>query len=538
MMSAKRKSAGSKRADGVLDFETDPFYHGRVPRPFAGCVYFTESDHHVIWNSKTCAADVAAYLAELPKCTLWAHNGGKFDFHYLLEFADPGHIEIRAGRITKMKIGRVTLRDSYPLIPIPLAAYKKTPIDYRKFERHRRDRHRDEITRYLIDDCRDLLELLTGFRAVVGAKVYTVGAAAFKSIKECGYKIENGGPEHDEIFRPYFFGGRCEAMKTGITRGPLDYVDINSAYPFAMLSPHPVGVKPADWVERDDLPADGGAWFARIRAVSAGCLPSRGDDGILIYHRDNVPREYHATGWEIAAGLDTGTLRILEVAECWEPIKTRDFSVYVKTHWKNRQTAKKAGDKIKEIAYKFLLNSGYGKWAQNPANFKKWRLTEFDEYAGDEWEHITDVGARSIWSAPASAGDHGYYNVAVAASITGHVRAMLWRAICASDGVIYCDTDSMVAARARVPRGDKLGEWKLEGKVSRAVIAGRKLYTLRMVDGKHVTASKGVKLTAGEIERVARGEAVTWKGDAPSFHPKRAGTKKHARFAERTIKRR
>ncbi len=538
-MSAKRKSAGkSKHPDGVLDFETDPFKHGRVPRPFAGCVYFGPNDFHVFWDSRTCAADMAAFIGEMPKCTLWAHNGGKFDFHYLLEFAEPGHIEIRNGRITKMKIGRVTLRDSYPLIPIPLAAYKKTPIDYRKFERRRRDKNRDEITRYLIDDCRDLLDLLTGFRAVVGEKVFTVGAAAFKSIKECGYKIETGNERHDAIFRPYFFGGRCEVMMPGVTRGPLEYVDINSAYPFAMLSQHPVGVTPADWVERDDMPDTAGPWFARIRAVSNGCLPARGEDGILDYHHDNTPREYHATGWEVVAGIETGTLRVLEVVQCWEPVRTRDFSVYVKKHWKNRQTAKKTGDKVKEIAYKFLLNSGYGKWAQNPANFKKWKLTEFDEYGGDDWVHQTDIGERSIWCAPASSGGNGYYNVAVAASITGYVRAMLWRAICASDGVIYCDTDSMVCRRARVPRGDKLGEWKLVGKVKRAVIAGRKMYALSMADGERITASKGVKLTGAQIERVANGEAVKWEGDAPSFHPKRAGTKKHARFAKRTIKRR
>ena len=538
MSARKRKSAGNNRREGVLDFETDPFKYGRVPRPFAGCVYFSATDYAVLWNSKTCAADVAAYLAELPKCTLWAHNGGKFDFHYLLEFADPGHIEIRAGRITKMRIGRVTLRDSYPLIPIPLAAYKKTKIDYGKFERGRRDKYRDVITRYLVDDCRDLLDLLTGFRAVVGEKVFTVGAAAFKSIKECGYKIEKGGESHDAIFRPYFFGGRCEVLKGGITRGPLDYVDINSAYPYAMLAQHPVGVSSADWIERDSMPAKAGPWFARIRAVSAGCLPSRCGDGILGYFRDNVPREYHATGWEIVAGIETGTLRVLEVVQCWEPVNTRDFSVYVKTHWKNRQAAKKAGDIIKEIAYKFLLNSGYGKWAQNPVRFKKWKLTEFDEYGGDEWEHVTDIGNRSIWSAPAASGGNGYYNVAVSASITGYVRALLWRAICASSGVIYCDTDSLIAVHAHVPRGDKLGAWKLVGKVARAVIAGRKLYTLKMSDGERVTASKGVKLTVGEIERVAGGESVEWESVSPSFHPKRAGKAGYARFAKRTIKRR
>lgn len=520
----------AKNPDGVLDFETDPFKHGRTPRPFAACILFPAVDPVLFWHRTDCAAEVADYIREMPKCTLWAHNGGKFDFHFLLEYAEPGLIEYRNGRVVKFKIGRVTLRDSYPLIPVPLAAYKKTKINYRKFERRVRHKHRDEITAYLIDDCRDLMELLRGFRVIVGEKVFTVGAAAFASMKDLGYLIPSGNQAHDLKFRSWFFGGRVEARRLGIIKGPFEYVDINSAYPFAMLHEHPAGF---DYAHGYELPKKAGPWFARVTAVSSGALPVRAEDGILYYPCDDYAREYETTGWELIAGIETGTLKILEVLEVLVPNKTRSFDRFVNKYWKERQAAKKRGDKISEIAYKLTLNSGYGKWAQNPANFKQYRVDEIGEDPGEPWDYCDDIGAcKSLWEKPANVGEWGYYDVAVAASITGFVRAMLWRAICASDDVIYCDTDSMICRCANVPIGAALGQWKLEGMASLAAIAGKKLYALDMADGTQHIASKGAQLTAIEIKFVAKGGKVVWKNEAPAFHPV-----KGARFTVRNIQR-
>jgi hypothetical protein len=527
----KRKNRVKRESlpDGVLDFETDPFKHGREPKPFAACVLFPEKAPVFFWDSRHAARRVADYIGTLPKCTLWAHNGGKFDFHFLLRYAEPGLIEYRNGRVVKFKIGRVTLRDSYPLIPVPLAAYKKTVIDYRLFEQEKRDKHKQKILDYLFDDCHDLLELLTGFRAIVGQDIYTVGAAAFRAIKDLGYRIENGNAAHDSKFRPWFFGGRVEARQIGEFKGPWEYVDINSAYPFAMMHEHPHGFNYAHGYE---LPTEAGPWFARATFISKGALPVRAEDGVLFYPDDDYAREYYATGWEIVAGLETGTLKILEVMEVWEPTKTRKFDRFVEKFWKERQAAKKRKDKIAEIAYKLVLNSGYGKWAQNPEHFKMYRISEIGTDPGEPWDFCDDIGGDvSLWEKQAPQGDWGYYDVAVAASVTGFVRAMLWRAMCASDQVIYCDTDSMLAQSANVPLGDKLGQWKLVGAAKNAAIAGKKLYTLDMLDGETLTASKGAQLTSHEVKRVSHGEMVTWKSEAPAFHPTTG-----ARFTIREIR--
>ena len=95
---------------GTLDFETDPFLYGRVPVPFAGCIWFP-GGHSLEWGEDSedgtndCAKRISDILYNMDKCTLYAHNGGKFDFHFLLPYADEQEIKIINGRIAKMKFG-------------------------------------------------------------------------------------------------------------------------------------------------------------------------------------------------------------------------------------------------------------------------------------------------------------------------------------------------------------------------------------------------------------------------------------------------
>jgi hypothetical protein len=101
-----------------------------------------------------------------------------------------------------------------------------------------------------------------------------------------------------------------------------------------------------------------------------------------------------------------------------------------------------------------------------------------------------------------------FYNVATAASVTGFVRAYLFRALSAASGAIYCDTDS-IAARdlSRLDFGKDLGQWKDEGTYDRFAIAGKKLYAFHKSSTSEIydpreknpnwkIASKGVNLSS------------------------------------------
>lgn len=523
---------------GVLDFETDPFLFGRIPHPFAACIYFGERDFSVLWedDSRTDFLDrVARALRRMPKCTLYAHNGGRFDFNYLLEYANAGAIEIRNNRITRMAIGNVTLKDSFPLMPFALEEFKKDKIDYAIFERRRRNTpsNRRRIVDYLIADCRYLRELLLGFREIVGPKD-TIGASAFYQMRRLGIDIERLTDSHDAMLRPYFFGGRVQAFERGILDGPFQYIDINSAYPNAMLHEHAHGAEYTASRKLPKSPARLDRSFVRCIARSRGALPLRNADGTLSFPTTGAA-EFCATGWEIRAGFETRTLEIDKVLDVWTPRQTISFRPFVETFYAKRLRAKREGDDVGRLAYKYLLNSGFGKFAQNPRDFKEYCLAPFGKRVkGYDWE--TDFGSVSLWSKPNYFGQ-GFYDVATGASITGFQRAYLWRGICQSKRVLYCDTDSILCKSTAVKRSDALGAWKSEGIVKRAAIAGKKLYGVEWADAKahdgekYKIASKGARLTWKEMLRLCRGEVVEWQNAAPTFSPTQG-----AHFIEREIR--
>lgn len=508
---------------GTLDFETDPFKFGRVPFPFACGIYFSDTDYTALWEPNIIEKTVKA-LRKLPRCTLYAHNGGKFDFHFLIEESNCGEIVVRNGRVVQMQIGEVTLKDSWPLMCFPLEAYRKTKIDYNRFTKNRRGKHKSEIISYMIDDCRDLLTLLIGFKAIVGNRD-TIAAASFQQMKKLGIEIVSTNEQHDEMFRPYYFGGRVDAFKRGIFKGKFKYVDMVSSYPYAMLQEHPSGT---DYRVHKRIKGITGNSFVHCVAESQGALPLRAEDGSLSFPHTNES-EFMVTGWEILAGLDTKTVKIKKLIEVWTPQNTISFRPFVLKFFAMKAESKANGDKIAELAYKLSLNAPYGKFAQNPRDFKDYLLAPYgidpnSKKEPDVWQWEADFGGVSLWWRSSYDG-HGFYDVCTSASITGLGRANWWRAYCTSKGVLYGDTDAMICKGTQVSLGSRLGQWKIEPcptcnkstKVIEARIGGKKLYGIKYSCGHTVVHSKGARLTWCEMLDVCKGKIVQWQNPAPTF---------------------
>ncbi len=536
-MTRKQKPKAKKAVKvGVLDFETDPFLAGRYPEPFAGCLYFSPDEFYVVWGDNP-QKEIARLLREQPKCEVYAHNGGKFDFHFLLPHVDKAEARIIHGRLAVLNCGNAKLIDSMLLIPVGLGKYKKTEIDYAKFEEDEREKHREEIIDYLIDDCRYLLELVTGFHEKVGKKL-TIGGAAIGKVKESGAKIERQGRTHDETFRPFYYGGRVQVIRPGVHKGKFQVLDINSAYPAAMMLQHPLGNK-KEYCGSSRLPAlsELGPQFLRIVAKSQGALPWRDERGNLHFPRDGIEREYQCTGWEVAAGIATKTIEVIDVIRCLTPGRTQNFAAFVLNEYGARQSARKEKRGLDELVHKLVLNSGSGKFATNPDNFYQWTLTDPGVTPGDgkEWELYAEGPGVWIWRIPAddAAKERGFYDVATGASITGAVRATLWRALCAVKRPYYCDTDSIICeGPGSLDLSEtKLGAWKVEMRGTDLAIAGKKLYAL--IGGeKDKLASKGARLDSADIFKVARGKEVIWRNMAPTY-----SVANGAHFVERRINR-
>ena len=566
----------------VIDAETDPFMYGSVPEPFVWG-YYDGVDYDVFWGEDgICTEALIDHLNER-EVIIYAHNGGKFDFFYLLPYLDKGNIQLINGRISQAKIGLCSLRDSYNIIPIPQKHFGKDEIEYWKFKKEFRNEHRAEILSYLQTDCFELYDIVNEFCDRFGRKL-TIATAAMHRLKtiieeDKMRSFDRFSEIQDERFRPYYFGGRCQAFEKGELKGDWEIVDINSAYPRAMLDEHPDPTYNSFYID-DNFPKNKKCYFAKIRAISSGALPWRDPEAKipkLEFPADNIPRVFHATGWEIEVGLRTKTLEILEIIEVRIPDKTTNFSLYVLPLYEEKKKAKAVGKKSDEIFAKLLLNSPYGKFAIDPRTFKIYELTEYgdlpSESINEDKPHLWRQNSSwpeydlDVWECPKHLPKEfyedeedyisvrGFYNVSVAASITGWVRAYLWESICSSERPIYTDTDSIICKKFNGVLGKELGEWDLEGKADVAYIGGRKMYAFRITEGKGVTyfrdkmlneirskeategrrwkvATKGARLHAGQlISMVRHGKVIEWENAAPT-NSLRFGT----RFLKRRVK--
>lgn len=518
----------------TCDCETDPFLNGRVPEPFVWGLY-TENEYKVFYSTK----EFVEYVAPR-NILLYAHNGGKFDFIFLLPFIKNTKAQIINGRIVSMYLGNAELRDSFAIIPQALRTFgDKLDIEYWKLEREHRKTYMDEINVYLKQDCVGLYEAVIAYRKIAGTRK-TIASNALAFSKKLGIDPGKSNFRFDSKFRNFYFGGRVECFQPGTHNG-LYMLDIHSSYPYAMSFLHPFGCdyhrqNSLNGLTRDQINRS----FIHLKCHSNGAFPMRKKgEGLCFPHEFN---EFYITGWEYNCAKDFNLIKNEEIISCRFTDETITFKQYVDHwyEWKSTHSDKdEYGNKLDPVNYmigKIMMNSLYGKLAQNPARYydyvfvpagtpvdaaNGWQLhLEFADHEIHrrpsmwKWQRYDDIE----WRAKKL-----YNNVATGASITGFARANLMRGMhtVGINNVIYCDTDSIyckdTADISGIPQTDKLGDWEFEDHATMGHFAGKKLYGILLSNGKKKIASKGSKLAFEDLEQIIAGKTVTWKNDAPSF---------------------
>ena len=496
----------------TFDTETDPFSYGRIPQVFTCSIYNGESCHNE-WGDG-CLQRMKEHIKKLPAGIIYAHNGGKFDFYYMLDWFD-GKINIINSRIIKAYGCGHEWRDSYAIYPEALASYKKDDIDYKLMEKGARNKHKKQIVEYLAEDCIYLYEIVTKFWGEFGDNL-TIGATAMKEIKKL-HKFDVLNAEDDARIRfRYYFGGRVQCFEKGIIlpeKGrKLFCYDINQSYPCSMRNYlHPIGVPT---FSKGKITAN--TFFVSAVGYANGCFPVRDIDGGLSFPTGTAL--YCVSIHEYNAAIETGQFDLHRIVETVDFDKVGCFDEFVDYFHRLRKQAKMNGEELMNSFYKRVCNSGYGKFCQCPENYKDYIIKHIGVPVGGEYIEEYTIGDITLWSKDSE--NVTRYNVATGASITGASRSMLIRALATAKRPIYCDTDSIIC-EGLGPETDydeyKLGAWKTEKMGDKFALAGRKLYAL--FDGNECVkmACKGVRLTATEIETVARGGKVTWKKEAPTF---------------------
>ena len=523
----------------AVDCETDPFLNGRVPEPFIWGAYdgldFTTYEN---------AGDLIADFQD-KNVYMFAHNGGKFDFMFLLRYIDKTRARIIKSRLVEFRIGKAIFRDSWSIIPIALREYRKDEIEYWKLERDHREEHRLEILRYLRTDCIALHELVGQYFARVGKRT-TIASNALAFARKQGIDVGKTDHRFDKRFREFYYGGRCQAFQAGEFQ-QVNCFDIVSAYPYAMIHQHPTGFETLESTSLNGLTeSEIQRSFIDITCVADGCFPVSTRTGLSFPH---ILGRFNITGWEYLAAKKHNLFRHERINAVHTFKYTLDFKPYVEHWFKVKQEGKDNGNKADYIIGKIMMNSLYGKLAQTPVNYcdyeihpagtaidweNGWRLEKcFDDlelhardalwkikqkYEGEEWEKCPI-----------------HYNVATGASITGFTRAYLLDAIhtVGADKVVYCDTDCIFALPGAdnfaLRQDGKLGSWEWEGTADPAVIAGKKLYALEFVNGpaagKSKLRAKGAperKVTIDHLRQMVNNMddpdfRVAFSFDAPTF---------------------
>jgi hypothetical protein len=462
-----------------------------------------DGERHQVVRS---AGELWSLLLERPTCA-YSADAGRLAFWCL---GDPP-LDLAArvlpvdGNLAEIRLGELVLRDprqAMPELPAgdPLTAAAWTPLE-----------RRAAGSAIAASRAR---ELETVHAAVIAwrtryPRAVTLGQAAMAELR-AHVKLprpSRGTLAWDRRYRPWYFGGRCEVYERRV-RERFSWWDVTSAYPAAMRLAHPWGR--LAWVAAR-LPDDEQELSRSLVIVSARaerCFPWRAPGGGLLEFPDaSEEREYRVTGWELLAAQELGLVRSLRVRSVVGFRERLELGPLVERLYRERRELAAAGRQVEADARKGAMNRIYGKLGQNPTG----RLDHVaarslsPALAREGWRPVSSWGAWHLLARKRSMPWIGLHHVAAAASITGAVRAQLLRALNAAEGAIYCDTDSIVARRLDVPTGDELGAWRREDDCVAGDFLAAKLYVAERADGSYRWASKGVRLTAREILRLAQG---------------------------------
>jgi hypothetical protein len=494
----------------------------------------------------------AWYWSVPPEDLILSHVGGRYDFLALLA-ACGGRGEWRgtcagSSLLSLRAKGHAECRDTYAIVPQSLAkwsgakeetglpcvcgrdcgGYCAIRVDMPAAQRRR-------LAEYCEQDCRALLKAWDSLLTFAelndipltykkGGARRTVGAVAWALASEYAEKVPYTWGRYD-LERAAYYGGRCEVFRPQAKR--LERYDINSAYPWALTLPVPVGEpRPVAGASAVDAWKAGEPGLFRVEWSSDNPwippLPRRGK-GRLVWAAGDGEGWYARPELEAAEAAGARIVPKLgllyEERAIYRPLMERLFALRM-------MCTKRWGRKDWRREWvKRISNTISGKLAQgtqactihvtdNPKEGWRW-------LGGRAWAAV----AQRISSCA---------RPAQAAYLTARVRARLLGALLSADPA-YCDTDSCYSAHG-VPDiiGDGLGEWDHEGTALNWCAPAPKVY--RYSTGKTTKVKgKGFSgLTSDGFDRLLRGE--DWIVDRGVEGVRTAGARFRCKHVERGLR--
>lgn len=443
------------------------------------------------------------------KVTKMYEKPSKHCINYLI--TDTGVVYMASFRNSKNKI--IEFRDSYKILPFSVeyigehvSGMKKLKgsIDYTK-KRPCGYKMNAVEKNYLKHDVMIMNIALNKFfnKYKNLDKVLTIGSYALKNFKEeTGFKsklYKRYFPkiEDDVFFRRAYKGGWCY-VNDKIQDIPLynldgQVYDVNSLYPYVMTLEYPRG-DPIPINEFDSILKSEYPYYVEFEAtfhLRKNKFPFLQDKNTLFSRYSHVKE----TDIPLNMVLSRPDFEIFN--ECYEAdyfqfIKgyyfkevCSPFIPYIEKWFSEKKEAKLKNDKVSLIFSKLMLNSLYGKFAQNPIKYSKNIIVDENSY---HYETFEDLG-------------RGGY-IVIGAYITAYARSITVRAANKNyKKFLYSDTDSVhLSGKAVGIEIDKykLGAWDNESSFDRCRMVRQKTY-IEGLGEKYVIKCAGMPVNVKKV---------------------------------------
>jgi hypothetical protein len=448
--------------------------------------------------------------------TIYAHNGGKYDYPNLLREAlldfkditiDPLKWVELNGRIISFAItngkGYINFKDSLCIFAnqgldditkeMKVQHQKlKELVNHKNITLDNYLTHKPEIKKYLQHDCTGLLECIIEFAKEafyatgINLKEAFTGATLSKKFYYKKHYQPNKWPifflsrKKDAFVRNTYIGGRNEAFYIGKINHKVWYDDFTSLFPDVGRSDLPFG-RPS-WVtfkDNKDFENFYGFCDVSVRSIDFKRKPLH---AVLkeVDHSKRLLFPYFEK-WttlrlyseEIRLGMKTKMYEY-DFANC-EGIafeKAPLLKPFFEECFKKKQQANDSP--ALRMIWKLIANSGYGFWGLKWMNRESTLLEKTNDctasqYLGDgklinrcEWpnsEYTTLTVEKDL--------EMTDFNVAIASAITSSARMKLWNSIIDIEDkgyeVYYCDTDSIISNCNINDHPDLLAKYRPDG---------------------------------------------------------------------------
>lgn len=504
-------------------------------------------------------------LTDFEGDVVWSHFGSGYDNRFLIEevqkWEGSSYKAIMSGGLPiifvlqneaytrpSAKNGRererqVKLLDSFRMLPTSLANIGKslgTPkqdVDRNRIELL----SPQELEDYCMSDCEILLHGMQRFRDTImeqgGTYSPTSASIASNFIRadpgidwkrffepDSNYQRYSGESydmmepfsqpgmlQADEFCEGAYYGGRCEVFRRGCADGPLYYYDIASAYPWAMRQALPLyfqGFEPgAKWgePELEKILSHHGVSDAYVHIPEGTFeippLPVRSKQGKVVFAEGKFHGRW--TNAELLALYKRGKDKGVRIdVTCWAKFTGHHFArPFVDRFYALRKEAKETGDEGQSMIYKILLNSCYGKLAQ--------QLEQSCYVFGEAYEFLRQAAAEDGNLRPSPMPGVSeiveetpgpFRHVAAGAYVTALARLKLLEgmetALRNGARIYYCDTDSIVIDKKirHWGKSKDLGSWEMESEFVTAEFLCPKVYRAVDTEGKLTLKAKGTNL--------------------------------------------